>query len=805
MDNNIDQNKHNNLQILENSINETSRANNSQAMQTNSSMNLSRGNHIERLLSNSPQPSTNIDNEKLLTEYQLALRQSNDNLLTLKDSLNLMIRREREIKEQLANTRKKLEDTYSEYLDIKKLYEEKRNLLESALEEINTKNKLLVQKDELIIGLRKTLDVFSARNFINDDEEKSSDPGRPFDKSSYEIQSLQLKINEMNIAITNKNLTERNLLKEIEALKWKLKETKSQLKDELSDKIKILKSLEEAKKSYYEKKGNESDLSAELNSLKKQNEKLSQIIKSSELSNLDLNKIIDVKNKEINKIKSNYIELKDCFEKAIDEMSKKNNKDLEKKYDHVLAQMNYWKVSFTDIAKYKLISENIQHDNSIDPLSDKMLLQQKEIIEEERSVMRILQVDSSVINDIPMEIRQEIDFVTLYFKRKIDEEHSRYDEKSIKEIIQKDILLTNDLKNEMHLRRKIHNRYMLVRGNMRLFVRIRPFISSEQSFMARKAFSDSIKINSDSIFACDSDRRERHYEFDYVFNQRTLQQNIHEEVSLLLQNMFSGLNICIFAYGQTCTGKTYTIEGPNSNPGLVLRTAKELFQLGGCYKGFQLSLTIVEIYNENILDLLDNGKTLSLYEDNSGNLLTPDLNCIIVTSFEEVVKLLKLSKKMRNVASNGFHNKSSRSHCIYTFKLRLEQKSRYTSSQINIVDLAGSERLTRHNTVMDDLLKREAVSINLSLNALSNVLSALNHNSNSHIPYRDSKLTHFLKPYLNHSYNILLILHISPNVKDINETISTLDFGSRISRLCNHKTGKEKIHLVHSNSMENLK
>jgi hypothetical protein len=92
---------------------------------------------------------------------------------------------------------------------------------------------------------------------------------------------------------------------------------------------------------------------------------------------------------------------------------------------------------------------------------------------------------------------------------------------------------------------------------------------------------------------------------------------------------------------------------------------------------------------------------------------------------------------------------------------------------------------------MDEILKKEAISINQSLTSLANVLNSIAVKS-SHIPYRDSKLTHFLKESINENYNIILLLHISPNIKDIAETFSTLEFGNRIVKICKHKTGKEK-------------
>jgi kinesin family protein C2/C3 len=207
----------------------------------------------------------------------------------------------------------------------------------------------------------------------------------------------------------------------------------------------------------------------------------------------------------------------------------------------------------------------------------------------------------------------------------------------------------------------------------------------------------------------------------------------------------------------------------------------------------KLSLSIIEIYNENIYNLLGEGQPLlNIYENsNDNNLVIPDLNPIKINDFNEAAKLFKLASKLRQTSQTNYNDRSSRSHCIYSFHFKYIEDDVVIRSKLHIIDLAGSERLSRTPDVIEENLKREAVSINLSLNALSNVLNAIALKQN-HVPYRDSKLTHFLKESLNENFNILLLLHVSPNVRDLGETISTLDFGTRIVKICKHKTGKEK-------------
>ena len=206
----------------------------------------------------------------------------------------------------------------------------------------------------------------------------------------------------------------------------------------------------------------------------------------------------------------------------------------------------------------------------------------------------------------------------------------------------------------------------------------------------------------------------------------------------------------------------------------------------------KISLSIIEIYNESIYNLLLEGTPeLNLYENSNGNLIIPDLSPIIINNFNEARKLFKLAQKLRKTKSTNYNDHSSRSHCIYSFHLKIvDEDGNIVRSKLHIIDLAGSERISK-STIADETVKKEAISINLSLTALSNVLNSLAFRQN-HVPYRDSKLTHFLKDSLGENFNILLLLHISPNVRDIQESIYTLDFGTRIAKICKHKTGRDK-------------
>ena len=656
--------------------------------------------------------------------------------------------------------------------------------------------------------------------------------------NNYKINILNAEVNEGKTQILNLLKIENNLKNKIEKLKEDNLSIRKKLKESLNDNISLINEINYLKDKINKDVININDIDSKINNLDLINQAKEQQLVLLEDLNKNLKQEIKHKNQHIINLNNKNNSLENFYKNKLDSINIDNYKNFKCDKDIMHLEIDYWKLALIEIVNYfftgqELLNnlDNINNFNSSynnnNNLFDsifKVDLKNKSNLKEEVKFKNILDVKNNNFSELPFNIKDNIDYVVIHIKKKIDENSNKYNKENIKDIIEKDVQIANDLKNEMILRRKIHNRYMLLRGNMRLFIRIRPFIKDiESNSDLKKSFGKFIKFNSDQILVnnysklnkCFINNTEefntKQFEFDYVFHQRSCQNDIYNEVNLLINGLYSGLNICIFAYGQTCTGKTYTIEGPLvSNPGIVLRSAKDILEYSKYFNKpknkieFSLGFTIVEIYNECLFNLLDKENQIHIYEDNNNNLITPGLHPIEVTSFDDVFKLMQLSKKLRKVDNNGFHARSSRSHCIYTFYLKIKSKnsSNVITSKLNIVDLAGSERLSKSNyneNIQKEEVKKEAVSINLSLNALSNVLVALNDKSANHIPYRDSKLTHFLKSSLNDNFNIILYLHISPNVKDINETISTLEFGNRILKFCKHKTGKDKLHLVYSN------
>jgi kinesin family protein 3/17 len=236
------------------------------------------------------------------------------------------------------------------------------------------------------------------------------------------------------------------------------------------------------------------------------------------------------------------------------------------------------------------------------------------------------------------------------------------------------------------------------------------------------------------------------------------QEDLYKQTaSPIVENVFEGYNGTIFAYGQTGTGKTFSMEGLNEPPelrGIIPRAFHQIFDLissrGGQNTEFLVRASYLEIYNEEVRDLLSKQvvNKLELKEDPNTGVYVKDLTSYVVKSVKECDKLRNFGANNRHVGATKMNADSSRSHSIYTITVEsCETRPDGTASirmgKLNLVDLAGSERQAKTEATGDRL--KEATKINLSLSALGNCISALVDGKSKHIPYRDSKLTRLLQ------------------------------------------------------------
>mmetsp|Transcript_27992 Transcript_27992/g.39814 ORF Transcript_27992/g.39814 Transcript_27992/m.39814 type:complete len:989 (+) Transcript_27992:106-3072(+) len=298
------------------------------------------------------------------------------------------------------------------------------------------------------------------------------------------------------------------------------------------------------------------------------------------------------------------------------------------------------------------------------------------------------------------------------------------------------------------------------------------------------------------------------FSFDRVFGDKSNQVEVFNDTAHpLIKDVLSGYNATIFAYGQTGTGKTHTMEGDihsETAKGIIPRTVEALFD--GVTDAdenieFMFKVSYVEIYLEKIRDLLDENhvkNNLTVREDKIKGIYIAGVTEEYVTSVEELLGIMSVGASNRAVAATGMNEGSSRSHSVFT--ITVSQKDIITnatkSGKLVLVDLAGSEMVRKSNASGQQL--EEAKTINKSLSALGQVINALTDEKQTHVPYRDSKLTRVLQDSLGGNSKTVLIVAISPSSYNGNETVSTLRFGMRA------KSIENKVQVNQTRSIEEL-
>ncbi|KAL9232380.1 hypothetical protein vseg_007499 [Gypsophila vaccaria] len=346
------------------------------------------------------------------------------------------------------------------------------------------------------------------------------------------------------------------------------------------------------------------------------------------------------------------------------------------------------------------------------------------------------------------------------------------------------------------LRKKLHNTILELKGNIRVFCRVRPLLPDEGSETKTIAFPTSTEAMGRGVELLQNGQRHP-FVFDKVFVPDTAQKDVFVEISQLVQSALDGYKVCIFAYGQTGSGKTFTMMGKpgiSEMKGLIPRSLEQIFATRQSLQSqgwkYELQVSMLEIYNETIRDLLSTsksgftenttGKQYTIKHDANGNTHVSDLTIVDVHSSKEVAYLLDKAGQSRSVGKTLMNEQSSRSHFVFT--LRISGVNESTEQQVqgvlNLIDLAGSERLSKSGSTGDRL--KETQAINKSLSSLSDVIFAL-AKRDDHVPFRNSKLTYLLQPCLGGDSKTLMFVNISPEPSSLNESLCSLRFAARVN------------------------
>jgi len=359
--------------------------------------------------------------------------------------------------------------------------------------------------------------------------------------------------------------------------------------------------------------------------------------------------------------------------------------------------------------------------------------------------------------------------------------------------------LQEEVRQSEVVRRKLHNTIQELRGNVRVFARVRPFLPSDginpsalpEPTIIPRTDGSSLRIVREASAEMRGD--DQAFSFDKVFGPSSSQETVFTEVSEFVQSALDGYHVCLFSYGQTGSGKTHTMQGSGSGSmrGIISRAMEQV----GRYKTeletkgweYHMEVSFIEIYNESIRDLLranavDDVKH-DIKRDVNGNTTVTDVTMKAVdpNDLDQMSAIMDLAAIHRSVGQTAMNERSSRSHSVFCLHLKASNAAQkiILTGALNLVDLAGSERLDR--SLATGARQTETVAINKSLSALTDVFVAIG-NKNSHIPFRNSKLTYLLQPALSGDGKTLMMVNLSPTLESFGESVCSLRFASQVNQ-----------------------
>eukprot|EP00163_Fabomonas_tropica_P001958 TRINITY_DN11459_c0_g1_i1.p1 TRINITY_DN11459_c0_g1~~TRINITY_DN11459_c0_g1_i1.p1 ORF type:complete len:1569 (-),score=597.25 TRINITY_DN11459_c0_g1_i1:127-4833(-) len=348
--------------------------------------------------------------------------------------------------------------------------------------------------------------------------------------------------------------------------------------------------------------------------------------------------------------------------------------------------------------------------------------------------------------------------------------------------------LEENFQKEALLRKKYHNIIEDLKGKIRVIVRARPLSKKElaRGCASVVSFPDAYTIN------IEMSKGTKSFQFDTAFGPDSTQVQVFEDVKNLCLSAIDGYNVCIFAYGQTGSGKTFTMAGEGGDlEGITPRAMREIYTLAnGLKKRANVSIQayMMEIYNDKLVDLLQPDRKkpprLDIKKDAKGMIFVAGSVLKAAPDATVLQAIIDEGSKRRHVAATAMNEGSSRSHLILGIVIEVVQlkDKKKTIGKLSLVDLAGSERVGKTGATADRL--KEAQSINRSLSALGDVISALS-TEEKFIPYRNNKLTLLMSDSLGGNAKTLMFVNISPADYNMDESFLSMSYAQRVKMITN--------------------
>ncbi|KAF0033480.1 hypothetical protein F2P81_013546 [Scophthalmus maximus] len=344
--------------------------------------------------------------------------------------------------------------------------------------------------------------------------------------------------------------------------------------------------------------------------------------------------------------------------------------------------------------------------------------------------------------------------------------------------------------SERAMRKKFYNMVEVMKGKIRVFCRIRPASGTEAAqggaVVVDKIDEYSVKV--------ETPRGPREFQFDKVFCADASQEDLFHDTNRLIQSAIDGYNVCIFAYGQTGSGKTFTMVGDKElkSPGIMPRSFHAIFDIIGENStkfDFKVSAYMLELYNDRLQDLFTQAhgqaRRVEIKRNRKGVVFAQGAETKEASSAHELYALFLQASANRHISATKMNVESSRSHLIVGIMVESRNLTNgsVSTGKLSLVDLAGSERAAK--TGAKDHQLKEANSINKSLSALGDVISALSAEL-PHVPYRNSKLTQVMQDSLGGNAKTLMIVNISPSDCNLDETLTSLIYATRVKAITNN-------------------
>ncbi|XP_076954154.1 kinesin-like protein KIN-14E [Bidens hawaiensis] len=592
-------------------------------------------------------------------------------------------------------------------------------------------------------------------------EKRTQDLSKALEESQKTAKQLSEELHE-------KQRKEVSMQEEVETLKDMLRSEKVNL-EELSFKYNELRTLCEEK---------ESALQAALIDKRDMEARLSQLSKG-ELENNTKKELVEATNQVLQKIQDE-LRTRSLELHAAEETKKKllNEK--------LLLEERISRLEKKKVDEIRLLEKDLEQERN----STKPRISELEKKVEELTLKLAAAESSLVIKDAELS-SLHINLKELEDLREMKEDIDRKNEQTAAILKMQAAQLAEYqalYKEELVLRKRYFNIIEDMKGKIRVYCRLRPLTPKEISDNERNVLTS---VDEFTVQHLGRDDKIKQHCYDHVFDGSATQEDVFNDTRYLVQSAVDGYNVCIFAYGQTGSGKTFTIYGSENNPGLTPLATSELFKIlkrDGNKFNFSLKAYMLELYQDTLVDLLlpKQAKRLKLEvkKDSKGMVTVENATVLPISTYDDLRSIIQRGTDQRHTTETLMNEASSRSHLILS--IIIESTNLQTQSiargKLSFVDLAGSERVKKSGSVGNQL--KEAQSINKSLSALGDVISALS-SGNQHIPYRNHKLTMLMSDSLGGNAKTLMFVNISPAESNLEETYNSLTYASRVRSIVN--------------------